>query len=61
MILRYCRRCGEVEAVDDPGPEAEHTVECAGEGLALCTRCWVEFQEWFFDQAPEPTVVDSAP
>lgn len=59
MVLRYCRRCGEVEIVEDQLSE-ERSIECGGEDLTLCTRCFVEFREWFFDQSPELSVADSA-
>jgi hypothetical protein len=58
MVLRYCRRCGEVEIVEAEVCD-DRAIECGGEDLKLCTRCFVEFREWFFDQSPELTVADS--
>ena len=60
MVMRCCRRCGEVEFVDDEIAE-DRSVECAGEDMLLCTRCFIEFRDWFYDLSPELTLVDTAP
>lgn len=59
MVMHCCRRCGEVEFLEDHAAE-ERSVEYAGEEVALCTRCYVEFCDWFYDLSPELTLVDSA-
>ncbi len=52
MILQCCSRCGEVEAIDDHRAP-DRVVECAGETLVLCSRCFEELRNWFYDLSPE--------
>jgi hypothetical protein len=52
MVLRTCERCGEVE-FEAEGESQRHTIEHGGESYSVCTRCYIELVDWFYDREPD--------
>lgn len=52
MFVVDCRRCGETSV---ESPSESKTLECAGEQVTLCARCYDQFRTWFYAGAFQNT------